>query len=311
MREDRPRVADAIEGLIKSHQFWMDPRSLRLANRTKEYVDQVDFVEERRYLCEQLPGAAPVWVAPHICRMLAAAGPSYPLDVPVDPTIVPFASAWVWFAQPLPIPNRRPLRAVYMRAIRTTIDGSRRPSDSVPVSDPSTAHGLWMHVFIGETHEEHVLAGIAALTYDDPGEYLRVFARLRDKLDNYDLYAGQAKATLGYMLALLAFLRQKVVVQEREQIENNGVTKRLRRGGYKGDMAVRVITLRAAEPTGAGTPEGRGGYDHRFMVRGHWRQQVCGKGRAERRATWIDSYIKGDPALPLAEPQWTAYKVAR
>ena len=31
----------------------------------------------------------------------------------------------------------------------------------------------------------------------------------------------------------------------------------------------------------------------RWMVRGHWRAQACGRGRAERRPTWIAPYWKG------------------
>lgn len=34
-------------------------------------------------------------------------------------------------------------------------------------------------------------------------------------------------------------------------------------------------------------------YKVRWVVRGHWRQQVCGTGRAERRRRWIEPYWKG------------------
>lgn len=39
--------------------------------------------------------------------------------------------------------------------------------------------------------------------------------------------------------------------------------------------------------------------DHRFIVRGHWRNQACGAGRREHRLTWVAPYIKGDPSLPF------------
>lgn len=33
--------------------------------------------------------------------------------------------------------------------------------------------------------------------------------------------------------------------------------------------------------------------EHRFIVRGHWRNQAVGPGRAERRKTWIAPHWKG------------------
>jgi len=36
----------------------------------------------------------------------------------------------------------------------------------------------------------------------------------------------------------------------------------------------------------------------RWVVRGHWRNQACGKGRQERRPTWIEPYWKGPEGAP-------------
>lgn len=40
-------------------------------------------------------------------------------------------------------------------------------------------------------------------------------------------------------------------------------------------------------------------YQHRFVVRGHWKQQPYGPDRALRRTTWVASYIKGPEGAPL------------
>lgn len=40
-------------------------------------------------------------------------------------------------------------------------------------------------------------------------------------------------------------------------------------------------------------------YHHRWIVRGHWRNQAVGEGRSERRITWIPSHIKGPAWAPL------------
>lgn len=40
-------------------------------------------------------------------------------------------------------------------------------------------------------------------------------------------------------------------------------------------------------------------YRHRWIVRGHWRNQAHGPGRTKRRMTWVPSYIKGPEGAPL------------
>lgn len=302
----KARVSDAIEGLVQTHQFWSrQARDRRISSEQRT---------EAFYLDEMLPTAAPLWIAPHICPLIAAGGASYPLTVPIDPEAVPFGSAWVWLASPLPIGLDRGVRALLIRACQAKASDV---TTVTPVSDPSIADGLWVHIFLERTDNipAPTMIGMVAIEYARPGEWIKFARHINDngqKLlqEDLDEYVSQGETVIRYTLALLAFLRQKVVVEERKPMENHGAAKRFRRGGYKGDMAVRVITLRAAAPTGAGHGE-HGGYSHRFMVRGHWRQQAHGPHRSLRRATWIDSFIKGDESLPLAQPQWTAYKVAR
>lgn len=40
-------------------------------------------------------------------------------------------------------------------------------------------------------------------------------------------------------------------------------------------------------------------YRHRFVVRGHWRQQAHGPDRSLRRTLWVASYVKGPEGAPL------------
>lgn len=40
-------------------------------------------------------------------------------------------------------------------------------------------------------------------------------------------------------------------------------------------------------------------FTHRFVVRGHWRNQAYGTGHAQHRMTWIPAYIKGPESAPL------------
>lgn len=47
------------------------------------------------------------------------------------------------------------------------------------------------------------------------------------------------------------------------------------------------------EPGGQGARRRRS--NHRWVVRGHWRNQPVGQGREQRRLTWIASHIRGNP----------------
>jgi len=74
--------------------------------------------------------------------------------------------------------------------------------------------------------------------------------------------------------------------------------RRTQRAGLP-DRPVHTVRLRHTErgsgQAGASTRE----YVHRWVVRGHWRQQPWGPGRAYRRPTWINPHPKGPAGAPL------------
>lgn len=72
--------------------------------------------------------------------------------------------------------------------------------------------------------------------------------------------------------------------------------KRARRAGLP-TAPVRVLNLRSS-----GGGESKGGsvdWSHRWIVRGHWRQQPYGPGGELRRPRWIAPYVKGPEDKPL------------
>lgn len=85
-------------------------------------------------------------------------------------------------------------------------------------------------------------------------------------------------------------------------------------GDVTGPNAVRVVNVRplAHKPTEPGEGDGGRVYSHRFIVRGHWRNQAVGTKRGERRLTWIPSHIKGPEGAPMKAAQtvwhWTPEK---
>ncbi len=60
---------------------------------------------------------------------------------------------------------------------------------------------------------------------------------------------------------------------------------------------VRVLNLRRPPGVASGTSSRE--WRHRWMVRGHWRQQPYGPGRERTRPVWISPFIKGPDGAPL------------
>jgi hypothetical protein len=61
----------------------------------------------------------------------------------------------------------------------------------------------------------------------------------------------------------------------------------------------RPTSRRPREEDGRDAPE----WSHRWIVRGHWRNQACGPGHSQRRQKWIAMYEKGPEDLDLIVKQ--------
>lgn len=59
-----------------------------------------------------------------------------------------------------------------------------------------------------------------------------------------------------------------------------------------------VIRLRRSSTPRDGAPTAVE-WSHRWLVRGHWRKQRVGPGRAEVRPVWVQGYVKGPDGVPL------------
>lgn len=62
---------------------------------------------------------------------------------------------------------------------------------------------------------------------------------------------------------------------------------------------VKMVVLREGARASSGGGGDWSGYDHRFIVRGFWRDQPCGPNHSERRRQWIPPFIKGPKDAPL------------
>jgi hypothetical protein len=69
-----------------------------------------------------------------------------------------------------------------------------------------------------------------------------------------------------------------------------------RRWTRHGLTPVRRLRLRHAHSDADGDGDGFIEWSHSWTVRGHWRNQACGKKWLERRLIWVHPYVKGEGA---------------
>lgn len=118
-----------------------------------------------------------------------------------------------------------------------------------------------------------------------------------------------SKAIYAFMVAICAWLKQRVVVVSREPVERH-TRKRLARADIIASD-IKVVTLRRPEPRSL---DGQAGatreYSCQWLVSAHWRQQwYPAEGR--HRLKLIPSYVKGPADKPLKEPTDRVYAVIR
>lgn len=68
---------------------------------------------------------------------------------------------------------------------------------------------------------------------------------------------------------------------------------------YNAKFRQRIYLGRTVQPLGLGT---RGPISVQTLVAGHWRNQPWGKGRLERRLTWIEPFWRGPRDAPMSNP---------
>lgn len=284
-----------------------------------------------RYL---LTHAVPYMWSRETTRAVLEASKSIPLDTPLNKWNLASERSWWWFEEQLPF------ETISQRAsggVRALAFGFLRLSDGDPVGAAPHAKE------IVEQHDETF--GMPVVCWLDaapkqPSQYTmapsqvfewRAGQTLGSMLEecrtaHRALYGPMGKwrnrpqvgeeqfmqATEGiarFMLAGLAWLKQRVVVAPEEKLERHR-RKEFARVTKREAPAVRVVSLRKAErlhSEGDGSRE----YHVRWIVSGHWRNQACGPRHGDRRLTYVLPYVKGPDDKPLKGQAQVVYTVDR
>ncbi|SIF35524.1 hypothetical protein [Mycobacteroides abscessus] len=121
-------------------------------------------------------------------------------------------------------------------------------------------------------------------------------------------------STLGTVAAALRMFSDPQARDDAACVQSTGTVQvmkpaKAKRARVSPNRDVHVIDVRpritAASSGGGRTVE----HDHRWVVRGHWRNQPCGPGRTLRRRIWIQSHVAGPADAPLRRDP-TVYRIA-
>lgn len=116
--------------------------------------------------------------------------------------------------------------------------------------------------------------------------------------DDEDSLRGSVLETVA--AALVMFTDPQARADAACTYESRGVPLKGKKArGSRRTSDVHVIDVKRSAPRSERSEVGSIEYDFRWVVRGHWRNQACGKGRTERRRMWIQEHIAGPDDKPI------------
>lgn len=236
------------------------------------------------------------WWSRELCDVLEATAPAIP-DFTLRMGDLVTERGFVWFDRPLAMPVREDIgEGVGLSGLSWSVVNeahaprANQPSVYVHSDVPIRAVGAVLTFYVlwdgrpqmyGSTSWYEGESLLALLANSDP-----------DGL-NFDWVDAVAR----YVSAALSFMAQRLV---RHSPERATRATRKRIAEVLDADTVQVVRLRrsvsdARAERGAEPVE----WSCRWFVRGHWRQQACGQGLAERRPVFVLPYVKGPDDKPL------------
>lgn len=229
------------------------------------------------------------WVTRDMTQVATAAAPTLPAWTPL--AALPCPTGLLCWARP---------------AARTVVSGWDHPDADGPASfdaafwssDPS---GLRVRLM---THEPRVVAALHGATGGAP------LVNARDVLiidpSQPRVAEWEQSADAFPELSVLAAAWLLMTQPKASSIRRLPGAPSVPHPGRGDPPAVSIIDLRRIDQPPIETPlpgvsRPPRNYRRRWWVDGHWRQQACGPGHAQRKPIWIAPYIKGPEGKPLTD----------
>lgn len=244
------------------------------------------------------------WISPEMTELCVTAAKSMP-DWQLEPEDLPSSCGLMYFDGLVPLRPDYPSTAFSWGPCPYRVARSILPHDS----------GMWLSAYT-DVATDHQLGSLDLSAMQIPmprllyaGESASVFGRREEGWVSLTTVDGEEVATeddellrsrVGSLALVKAawLLMQQGLAEVSEVKPDRAASKRLRRAGQDADLnATRVIELR--RPKHNGEPgESNRTYTHRWITRGHWRQQWY-PARQVHRPVWIAPHVKGPEGAPM------------
>lgn len=263
-------------------------------------------------LCAQLASAHAYFVTKDMSLLVQHAADGLDDEDLFDPSLAPTGTGFVRFERPLDIVD---IRGWHMKANWMTwgpapggslisIWNDTRDPDDV-IASLKDEFGLKVRQVMGNWS---IIGG----TYAKSGAVVGA-PRTEISEEEGAKYLGEGVEPLPFtnverLAQALWLLLGQEIVSSREEQARPKETHRARK--LRLDTRVTVIELRRLKGVSREQGESMVEWSHRWVVRGHWRWQACGVGRAERKRIWVAPFVKGPEDKPLVAREHV-YRLAR
>lgn len=313
MRDGTIRRSGKWQNLLSMMRTALEDKRSRLASMETEPSPPPPIAPSRlpglrRRMCNGAPddhqrllsAADLYWVSAEMTGLVIAAAESLP-EPDLGRSLWPSDVGFMVFAEPLPLPLTSLAEPPSLSAILWAPG-----SDGVRVICWSSYEET-VKFFAAQMRAQEVEAGKVAFGANPGMAAYRALAAsaIRENLNatelpvylDGDLPNDEGKVDqriTAYLSTAWLLLGQPLLVESTTELHHGGKVS-----GKRKPAPVTIVDLRRVRHTD--TPSGHSGrsYDHRWVVRGHWRNQAWGKGRAERRPVWIAPYVKGPDDAPF------------
>ena len=115
-------------------------------------------------------------------------------------------------------------------------------------------------------------------------------------IESWDALAPIQRRLASLLYATWTMMSMPTVSETREMIATDARESMPARDRAR---SVKVVDLRRLAHRPSEPGDGERAYTHRWIVRGHWRQQAHGPRRSLRRTTWVPPHTKGPAGAPF------------
>lgn len=255
-------------------------------------LDADEIRRQARTIWDRLRHADMVWVTHDMAAAALDASHDLPL---VDTESAPWQSGLMVFERPLPsLPTLN----------RLTLQDGSTWTDPTPVC-AITWHYTAASLIVTRYCRRGTLrvqdGELQAVSAIQVGRGRTLDLSSLTTLPTVDEHPPDDLRLLTFLGAAWAMMMTPTVVQRRALDPATGAVTRTDGPPATDPRRVTLIDLRPMRNVDADREPGESGrvYRHRWVVRGHWREQPHGPGRELRRTTWIPTYTKGPAGAPL------------